>query len=345
MNDFSYSPSLHHEYLMKTIKPCLAFDKQNRELWKHNLRSKLRELLGDFPDFKCPLKVRALWQRKHILGTIEKIVFTTEPFVDVPAYICLPNNASSPYTTFICLQGHSTGIHKSIGVAAANNQDIITLEDDGDFALTCMKNGFAALCVEQRSFGERVEKLQKMKSPHQCHDAVCHALMLGRTLMGERIWDVERSLDYLASRGDIAMDKVGIMGHSGGGAVSIYASAILDRIAYAMPACSFCTYRDSIMNIYHCADNYVPGLLKYAEFADVMGLHAPNPVVIVAGRHDITFPVEAVKKAFEDLRKIYCAFGAEDNCQLVIGEGGHRFYSEVSWQTMQTLINTNTNAT
>lgn len=34
------------------------------------------------------LDVRSLWRREHPLGSIEKIVFRTEPEVDVPAYVC-----------------------------------------------------------------------------------------------------------------------------------------------------------------------------------------------------------------------------------------------------------------
>ena len=229
-------------------------------------------------------------------------------------------------------------MHNSVGVDFESNTKSIKVEGDRDFGLGCMKNGIAALCIEQRSFGERRENTQKAVSDHMCHDAICHALKLGRTLVGERVWDVERGLDYLAERGDIDMDRVGLMGNSGGGTVTIYASALLDRIAFAMPSCSFCTYRDSIMNIYHCADNYIPGLLKYAESADIAGLHAPKPLVLVAGREDHIFPIDAVEKAFADLKKIYCAAGAEDKCKLVIGEDGHRFYADDAWPVMLELI-------
>ena len=34
----------------------------------------------------------------------------------MPAYVCLPKNAQPPYTFMICLQGHTTGMHVSIGV-------------------------------------------------------------------------------------------------------------------------------------------------------------------------------------------------------------------------------------
>ena len=338
MSGYNFSPSILHKRLISEQKYPLAYKGGDVKEWQNTFRPKLKELLGDMPGKKCPLNVCSLWKRKHGLGSIEKIVFTSEPFCDVPAYICLPKDVAPPYTVFICLQGHSTGMHNSIGVDFETNAKTIQVAGDRDFGLTCMKNGIAALCIEQRSFGERREKVQRMVSGHMCHDAACHALQLGRTLIGERIWDVERGLDYLSERSDIDMSRIGIMGNSGGGTISMYASAVLDRIAYAMPSCSFCSFRDSIMNIYHCIDNYIPGLMKYADAADIMGLHAPKPVVIVAGKDDDIFPLDGVKKAFSDLRKIYRAAGAENNCHLIIGNGGHRFYADDAWPVMLELI-------
>jgi len=214
------------------------------------------------------------------------------------------------------------------------------IEGDRDFALGAMRRGFAALCIEQRSFGYRRELEQERVSPHGCHDAAMHALMLGRTLVGERVFDVDRGIDYLYARGDIDVERLGVMGNSGGRTVSTYAAAVLDRLRFAMPSCSFCTYADSIMRIYHCADNYIPGLLRWAEQADVLGLFAPKPVVAVAGRKDPIFPIDGVRKAFEDLRRIYAAAGSPDNCRLVIGEGGHRFYAEPAWDALLDLLGT-----
>ena len=197
-----------------------------------------------------------------------------------------------------------------------------------------MARGIAALCIEQRSFGERRERHQERVSTHGCHDATMHALMLGRTLLGERVFDVDRGLDYLETRDDVDWSQVGIMGNSGGGTTSLFSAAVLPRIRYAMPSCYFCTFRDSLMSIYHCADNYVPGLLQYAEMADVMGLFAPRPVVLVAGEHDNIFPIEATRRAFADLQEVYAAAGAGDRCQLVVGSEGHRFYAAAAWSVM-----------
>jgi dienelactone hydrolase len=252
----------------------------------------------------------------------------------VVAYLCLPKNAAPPYTFMICLQGHSTGMHNSIAVEREDETRPLKVQGDRDFALSCMSRGIAALCIEQRSFGERREQKQKHVSPDGCHDATMQALMLGKTLIGERVYDVRRGIDYLASRGDAEMGRVGVMGNSGGGTIALFSAALLPRISFAMPSCYFCTFRDSIMSIHHCGDNYVPGLLKYADMSDVMGLFAPRPVVIVAGTQDTIFPIGATRKAFRDLKRIYRACGAEDHCHLVIGPEGHRFYAEEAWPVM-----------
>ena len=328
------SPSLHHRHLVSKMVPSLQYDGGDVRKWQGRLRRKLRQLAGEMPKERCALRPRQLWRRRHPLGAIEKVAFTAEPHADVVAYVCLPKGVEPPYTFMICLQGHSTGMHNSIAVQREDESKPHEVEGDRDFGLGCLQRGIAALCIEQRSFGERREQVQEHMSNHGCHDATMHALMLGRTLIGERVFDVDRGIDYLASRGDVDMGSIGVMGNSGGGTISVFSAALLPRIAYAMPSCYFCTFRDSIMSIYHCADNYIPGLLPYAEMADVVGLFAPKPVVLVAGKDDPIFPVKGTRRAFRDLRRIYDAAGAKGRCHLVVGEGGHRFYANDAWPVM-----------
>lgn len=323
---------------MAQTVPVLQYAGGDVKNWQAKLRRKLRHLMGVMPRERCPLRPRQLWRRRHPLGTIEKIAFTSEPYADIVAYVCLPRDAEPPYTFMICLQGHSTGMHNSIAVRREDETKPQKVAGDRDFALGCMSRGIAALCIEQRSFGERREQKQAQVSPHGCHDATMHALMLGRTLIGERVYDVDRGIDYLASRDDVDMNSIGVMGNSGGGTISVFAAALLPRIAFAMPSCYFCTFRDSIMSIYHCADNYIPGLLRYAKMADIMGLFAPKPVVVVAGKEDDIFPIRATRQAFRNLQRIYNACGAGTHCHLVVGAGGHRFYAEDAWPVMMAEI-------
>ena len=337
-----FSPSLYHHHTMRDLEPSMAYDGGDITTWQRRLRRKLRQLVALTPNTNADLNVTTIWQREHPLGTIEKIVFTSEPCADVPAYVCLPKTGQKPYPFMICLQGHTTGMHHSIAVQRENEKRKMSVEGDRDFALGCMQRGVAALCIEQRSFGERREQHQQQLSPHGCHDAVMHSLLLGQTLIGERVFDVDRAIDYLTGRDDVDTKRIGLMGNSGGGTITMYASALLPRIQFAMPSCAFCTLAESSMSIYHCADNYIPGLLRYAEMADVLGLFAPKPITVVAGKEDTIFPITGVRKAFRQLKRIYTAAGVPNNCRLVVGDQGHQFYADKAWPTLLPHLNKTT---
>ena len=329
-----FSPSLHHRYLLDRVQPALSYDGGSVSEWQTRLRSRLADMMGFGGEERVPLAVRSMWTKKHSFGTIEKVVFTAEPYADVMAYVCLPRDVEPPYDFWICLQGHSTGAHVSIARERENEDTPFAVEGDRDFGLECMRRGLAALCIEQRSFGERREQVQSFVSDQGCHDATMQALALGRTLIGERVYDVDRGIDYLEWRGDARMDRIGVMGNSGGGTISLFSAALLPRVAFAMPSCYFCTFRDSIMQIYHCADNYIPGIMNVCEMADILGLFAPRPVVVVAGETDEIFPLAGVRTAYAQLERIYAAADAPENCRLVIGQGGHRFYAADAWPVM-----------
>ena len=325
------SPSIVHRRLMREIVPSDSYDGGDVRKWQQRLRRKLRRMVGDTPGPRCDLNVRTLWQRPHRLGVIEKLVFTSEPGADVVAYLCIPTKAEPPYRCFIAVQGHSTGMHNSIAVSREDDSAPIKAPGRRDYGLECMRRGIAALCIEQRAFGEREEASQKDRSVNRCWDASMHALMLGRTLIGERVYDVDRGIDYLASRGDMEMSRLGLLGNLGGGTTTMFSAALLPRLKVAMPSCYFCSFRDSIMSLCHCVCNYIPGILKVAEMADVMGLFAPKPVVVVAGEKDRIFPIEATRREFRRLKVIYRAAGAADRCHLVVGPEGHRFYADLAW--------------
>ncbi len=321
------SPLICNRLLTRRTRQSHAYKGGDVVAWQRKLRRTLRRMLGTFPIPRTPLNVRSLWKRKHPLGTIEKIVFTSEPGSDVPAYVCLPKDVDPPYQWIICVQGHSSGMHNSIAVEFGAEDKPLAVEGDRDFALGALRRGAAALCIEQRAFGERSTDPPSTT----CHQPAMHALILGRTLIGERVLDVDRGIDYLETRDDADLRTLGIMGNSGGGTTTVFAAATLPRLRLAMPSCYFCTFEHSIMSVPHCVCNYVPGLYQVAEMSDVMGLFAPRPVVVVAGKADELFPVRAVRSSFRKLKAIYGAAGAGERCRLVVGPEGHRFYADLAW--------------
>jgi len=334
------SPSTYHKWLASQTKQQLGFRKGlDISQWRKELKTKLLSLIGPLPiNKKRKVPSFQVIEKKNLPNyTQEKIVFESEPCADVLGYLLLPKKGKKPFPLMVCLQGHSPGVHLSIGIAH-NKEEQESIAGDRDFAIQAVKNGYAALAIEQRCFGQRKETKQKQRSEHGCFDATMHSLMLGRTMIGERVGDVMRALDYLESRPEINPKRIGCMGNSGGGTITFYSACLEERIKLAVVSCAFCTFKDAIMNIYHCADNYIPGILKVAEMADLSGLIAPRPLIVVAGQKDDIFPISGVKKAFQKARKIYESFQAASQIHLVVGPEGHRFYAQATWPLIKKLL-------
>ena len=332
-----YAPSEYHLALMAKTPREFAWHGQEVGPYQEALRARLVELLGGFAAHSGPPPVEEL-EREECAGYVRiKLVFRSEECADVPAHLLVPRTGRGPYPAMVCLQGHSPGMHLSIG-EARNDAERELVRGERDFALQAVRHGFVALALEQRCFGERDEKLQAARWKETCIDAVVHSLMLGRTVIGERVWDVMRGIDLLAEQPEVDARRIACMGNSGGGSVTFYAACVDQRIALAVPSCCVCTYADSIMRIKHCPDNYIPGVLRVAEMGELAGLIAPRRFLVVAGEKDDIFPIGGVREAFATASSIFAAAGCAENARLVVGPEGHRFYSGPAWPLIQEMI-------
>ena len=90
------SPSLHHRQLMDSTQPSMSFDGGDVAEWQAKLRPKVRSLVGMPSGDRIALNPRTLWKRDVPHGSIEKIVFHSEPGSDIVAFLCLPSKRDSP---------------------------------------------------------------------------------------------------------------------------------------------------------------------------------------------------------------------------------------------------------
>lgn len=255
----------------------------------------------------------------------------TEPGLVLPFYVLLPVTGKTPKPLVLCPHGHN---HPHIYVGLSHNEEErkSIVEGDRDIAVQAVREGYIAVAPTTRGFGEtRFEEDAKKQQLCSCRTRLMHGLLLGRTPIGERVWDMERLLDWALDNLDVDPKRIAMTGNSGGGTISLYAAACDTRISVAVPSCYFCTFTGSIGSIYHCDCNYVPGILRMGEMWDVAGLIAPRPFCAIAGRTDDIFPVVEVRKAFRKLQRIYAAAGASRQCKLYVGNGGHRYYKAGAW--------------
>jgi hypothetical protein len=177
-----------------------------------------------------------------------------------------------------------------------------------------------------------MDVLEKNNKHCSCRSELLRGLLVGRTPIGERVWDISRLIDWAIENLPIDKNKIAITGNSGGGTTSLFAGACDKRIKVVVPGSYFCTFKDSICKVYHCDCNYVPHILEYCEMYDIAGLITPRAFCVIAGKKDNIFPIYGVKKAFKKLKNIYKVIGVENKCELFIGDGGHRYYKSGSWK-------------
>lgn len=324
--------------VLKSIVPSMVFDpeREGLEAWQERASVKLQELIC-LPRTECEREFNIEFTEKHGGFTEIRFTFQSEEGEFVPCHIWLPENASQEKPpVMICLQGHSTGMHISMGRAKFEGDEETANDGDRDFMKHCIARGMAAVCLEQRCFGERGGNPRP-----DCYVASMTALLSGRTLLGGRVWDIMKLIDVLEENFSdrVDTDKVYCMGNSGGGTATFYATALEKRIKAAIPSCAFATFSGSIGAMYHCACNYVPGISKYFDMAEIAGLIAPRPLVIVSGKEDGIFPLPTAEHEFSRLKDIYYKNSVcPDSCIHVKGDGGHRFYAEPAYEAFGKIV-------
>jgi dienelactone hydrolase len=311
----------------------LRFSARSRpeaEQWQGQLRSKLTELLGGFPSERTPLRPITLETQDFNGYRREKVIFDSRDGMSVLAYVLRPKNARTPAPTVICVPGHGRGVDDIVGI---DDKGRARSDKDGyqhDFAIQIAEAGMAAVAIEPAGFGCRRDpaNIKRGLGRSSCQPVAGTALLLGQTMIGWRAYDVMRTIDYIATRKELDVNRVGCVGISGGGTCTLFSTALEPRIKAAFVSGYLNTFRDSIGSISHCIDNYVPGVMNWAEMYDIAGLIAPRPLMVESGRKDDIFPIDASIESVNKVRAIYKVFGANDRIDHDVFDDAHSFWGK-----------------
>lgn len=309
----------------------LGFSARTRaeaEQWQAALRSRLTTLLGGFPSERTALRPLTLETRTFPGYTREKVLFDSRPGVTVLAYLLLPQGRSRSAPVVICIPGHGRGVDDIVGIDETGRERTDKSGYQHDFAIQTVEAGMAALAIEPMGFGCRRDPINARQGLGRkaCEPVAGGALMTGQTLIGWRVWDVMRAVDYIETRTELDRGRVGCMGISGGGTATLFASALEPRIQAALVSGYLNTFRDSVGSLAHCVDNYVPGILNWAEMSDIAGLIAPRALFVESGERDTIFPIAASRESFAEVRKIYEVFGTADRAEQEVFPDEHSFW-------------------
>jgi dienelactone hydrolase len=311
----------------------LKFDATTRDdaaAWQAKLRTKLTDLLGGFPAERAPLRPAIVEVREFPGYRREKVLFDTRAGLSAVAYVLVPRDAAAPLATVVCVPGHGRGVDDIVGIDEKGQDRTDKSGYQHDFALQAVEAGLAVVAIEPIAFGARRDPITARKGlgTNACQPAAGGALLLGETMIGWRVWDVMRTIDYIAARPELDANRVGLMGISGGGTVTLFGAALDPRVKAALVSGYLNTFRDSVGSLSHCMDNYVPGILNWAEMHDIAGLIAPRPLFAESGEQDNIFPIQASVESFDHVRAIYRVFGAEDRVEHEVFPAEHSFWGK-----------------
>lgn len=332
-------PWMYNHEIVKGLEPSMRYKGDIPfAQWQSEAREKLRELLG--MDNLCPATDTHFtieYVKEEEEYTEYRFTLESEVGYVFPSVMRVPKGLAGKLPVMICLQGHSTGMHISLGKPIFERDVASISGGDRDFVVRGVKEGFVSIAVEQRNFGECGGHPEK--GVPMCHVSSMNNILVGRTTIGERILDVSTVIDAIIANFDfIDENNINLMGNSGGGTATFYTACLEDRIKLAMPSCAVCTYKHSIAAMEHCVCNFIPGIANYFDMGDLAGLIAPKALVVVNGKEDPIFPDEGVRESFEIIKRMYEAAGVPDKCALVTGDGGHRFYADPAWPIVKKLL-------
>ncbi|GMA62016.1 alpha/beta hydrolase family protein [Alicyclobacillus fastidiosus] len=186
-------------------------DMGNLPRWQVAFRARLAELIGvtemrgQYANLSLSARENGQWANDRY--RCEKLYITSEPGIEIPFYVFLPNDSGTRFPLLIALHGHNT-----------NGKEVFLEENAAEHTLllTAINEGYAVIVPDVRAFGEMsLRQDREAGHPNSCEELQRRSLLVGRTLIGERVYDVMRIIDYARTRSDVDSSRIVVNGHSG----------------------------------------------------------------------------------------------------------------------------------
>lgn len=308
------------------------------EAWQIATRDRLFDLLGLSIMDRAPIEVREL-DRVQIAGGIVRThaMLQVERDVWMPFYLLEPQtpklDAHGCKRCYICPHGHQgAGAASVAGVTGVPAVDDAVRKFNYDYGLRLARMGYVTVCPDARGWGSRRDWKGQGDDENSylrgtCLNQARMAEPLGLTVAGLNAWDNMRLIDYLETRGDIAMDDLGCFGFSGGGYMTLYLAALDPRVRKAFVSGYLYGVGDSLLHLNgNCSCNYTPGLWRLLDMGDIASLVAPRPLLVQSCEEDHLNGVRGLKNVDEQLkivRDAYELLGRRGGLRHEVCPGGH----------------------
>ena len=151
--------------------------------------------------------------------TREKWLLQTGPDMVMPVYILIPKQGKAPYPTVVAFHGHGYGVKDIVGLWEDGEESDVPDGYHKDFAVALCRRGFLVAAPEISCFGERQTDFSYLNStlgqgaPSTCTHTAMLAFHMGKSVAGLRVHDGLRLVDYLETREDADIIRIGRDGY------------------------------------------------------------------------------------------------------------------------------------
>jgi dienelactone hydrolase len=277
----------------------------------------------------CPLNP-VLLERRQCDGYIqEKVLFSGENDMAIPAYVLVPEryDGRAHLPALVCQHGHGNGKDDVVGITHGNSSHWEKLRRlRYEYGCEMARRGYVVIAMDARGFGERAVGTDMDSGDDGCHMAQIKAQLLGLNTLTLNVFDLTRCIDYLIARPEVDAERIGCLGLSYGGTLTLFAAALDERIKVAVVSGYLtCLREQTFVRGDTCGQQIVPGLLQWGELSDVACLIAPRALLVESGTQDPSFYIEAARTAVHEVQRLYDVLGIGERLYHHVFDGDHRW--------------------
>ena len=328
------SPQRMFAGLVEGQRPELAFgggDRRKFAAWKRRALPRVLACLGDSPnavpqnpELLAEWELRGLRRQRWIIDVQENLSATL--LVNLPGD--LKRGGRRP--AIFCCHGHGAyGKESVMGNDSSPGLAANIAQHRYNYGEVMAQKGYVTYSIDWIGFGERNDNnkpnyIGNASGRDWCNIYYLHATMLGMTSISINVAHGKAATDFAVSLPQVDGDRLGVMGLSGGGTMTLWMTLCDPRFTASEIIC----YSDlwaafGIRDLNYCGMQVAPGLFKLVDLPDAQGLIAPRPLLVGMGANDTCFKIDTAMACFRQVKRIYRAAGAADRLELDLHPGEH----------------------
>lgn len=232
------------------------------------VQTQLSKLLA-LPSLRTPLQAQTLSSNVRKKQHIEEIQYESEPGIRITGWFVAPHDGASKHP---CILYISDG-YADEAVAEPSHFD------------GAIRQGYSVCAISTRGTGLSTQRPPKggpvFYQQMDLNERYAWAnMVLGKPVIGQRVWDILRCFDYLSSRPDVDTSRIKVIGQEEAGFAALMAAVLDERAQSILLTRMLVSYMSIVQSTDYSLslEWFVPGILEHFDVPDLTAALYPRPV-------------------------------------------------------------------